>query len=148
MLLCLYLYQLKNIKGITITRNKNTGKLELRIKLVNKDESLASQLNEAYQRVESLSNDFGLREIIETPSYFPKLKNRNSDIFKQAKKTIEDIFDMSISEDDFNTFVDSITEKNPIGLGSFMTNVWDVFNGSIQKGSNEGKAAHQGNIAL
>ena len=128
-------------KGITITRNKDTGKLELRIKLVNKDESLASQLNEAYQRVESLSNDFGLREIIETPSYFPKLKDRNSDIFKQAKKTIEDIFDMSISNEDFNTFVDLITEKNPIGLGGFITNVWDVFNGSIQK---ESKTAKKG----
>ena len=114
-------------QGIRLIKDPDTGKLVIGKTLINKDESLDSQLNDSYQRLESLTNDFGLSEILEGSedgkSHWVSLKNKNSYLYPKAKETIEKIFDVSMSEEVFSDFYDVLTEKTDIGMSSFLSQI-------------------------
>lgn len=114
-------------QGIRLIKDPDTGKLVIGKTLINKDESLDSQLNDSYQRLESLTNDFGLSEILEGSedgkSHWVSLKNKNSYLYPKAKETIEKIFDVSMSEEAFSDFYDVLTEKTDIGMSSFLSQI-------------------------
>jgi len=114
-----------------LTLQDENGVPKLTSKIVNEDESVKSQLDSFYQRIELLNDDFGLDDFIDVPKNRYLLKNKDVDALNEAKNIIEQLYDIQIDNETWGSLSDDIikSSKEDWGMSNFLRAVNDVIKG-------------------
>jgi hypothetical protein len=114
-----------------LTLQDENGVPKLTAKIVNEDESVKSQLDSFYQRIELLNDDFGLDDFIDVPKNRYLLKNKDVDALNEAKNIIEQLYDIQIDNETWSSLSNDIikSSKENWGMSNFLRAVNDVIKG-------------------